>query len=45
MAAAKEILEQVMAKLEFSVRVEIAAGETNRLNVVGEATRRKLSAH
>jgi spoIIIJ-associated protein len=36
MAAAKEILEQVMAKLEFSVRVEIAAGETNRLNVVGE---------
>jgi spoIIIJ-associated protein len=36
MAAAKEILEQVMAKLEFNVRVEIAAGETNRLNVVGE---------
>jgi spoIIIJ-associated protein len=36
MAAAKEILEQVMARLEFTVRVEIAAGETNRLNVVGE---------
>ena len=36
MAAAQEILEQVMAKLEFKVRVEIAAGETNRLNVVGE---------
>jgi spoIIIJ-associated protein len=36
MAAAKEILEQVMAKLEFNVRVEIAEGETNRLNVVGE---------
>jgi spoIIIJ-associated protein len=36
MAAAKEILEQVMIRLEFNVRVEIAAGETNRLNVVGE---------
>jgi spoIIIJ-associated protein len=36
MAAAKEILEQVMTRLEFNVRVEIAAGETNRLNVVGE---------
>ena len=36
MAAAKEILEQVMSMLEFNVRVEIAAGETNRLNVVGE---------
>ncbi len=36
MAAAKEILEQVMTRLEFKVRVEIAAGETNRLNVVGE---------
>ena len=36
MAAAKEILEQLMAQLEFDVRVEIKAGETNRLNVVGE---------
>jgi len=36
MAAAKEILEQIMSQLEFKVRVEIAAGETNRLNVVGE---------
>jgi spoIIIJ-associated protein len=36
MAAAKEILEQIMAQLEFNVRVEIAEGETNRLNVVGE---------
>ena len=36
MAAAKEILEQIMTQLEFNVRVEIAAGETNRLNVVGE---------
>ena len=36
MAAAKEILEQVMAMLEFDVKVEIKAGETNRLNVVGE---------
>ena len=36
MAAAKEILEQIMSQLEFNVRVEVAAGETNRLNVVGE---------
>jgi spoIIIJ-associated protein len=36
MAAAKEILEQIMARLEFNVSVEVAAGETNRLNVVGE---------
>jgi predicted RNA-binding protein Jag len=36
MAAAKEILEQIMSQLEFNVRVEIAAGETNRLNVIGE---------
>ena len=35
-AAAKEILEQIMSQLEFNVRVEIAEGETNRLNVVGE---------
>ena len=35
MAAAKEILEQVMAMLEFDVKVEIKAGETNRLNVIG----------
>lgn len=36
MAAAKEILEHIMAQLDFDVRVEITAGETNRLNVVGE---------
>jgi spoIIIJ-associated protein len=36
MAAAKEILEHLMAQLGFDVRVEIKAGETNRLNVVGE---------
>jgi spoIIIJ-associated protein len=36
MVAAKEILEQIMSQLEFNVRVEIKAGETNRLNVVGE---------
>jgi spoIIIJ-associated protein len=35
MAAAKEILEQLMAKLDFDVKVEIKAGETNRLNVIG----------
>ncbi len=36
MAAAKEILEQIMSQLEFNVRIEIAEGDTNRLNVVGE---------
>jgi spoIIIJ-associated protein len=36
MAAAKEILEHIMAQLEFNVLVEIKGGETNRLNVVGE---------
>ena len=36
MAAAKEILEQLMSQLGFNVLVEIKAGETNRLNVVGE---------
>jgi spoIIIJ-associated protein len=36
MATAKEILEQLMTQLGFDVRVEIKAGETNRLNVVGE---------
>ena len=36
MAAAKEILEQLMGMLDFHVIVEIKAGETNRLNVVGE---------
>ena len=36
MAAAKEILEQLMSQLGFNVRVEIKVGETNRLNVAGE---------
>jgi spoIIIJ-associated protein len=41
MAAAKEILEQLMAQLDFHVRVEIKAGDTNRLNVVGEGTEKE----
>jgi spoIIIJ-associated protein len=41
MAAAKEILEQLMAQLDFHVRVEIKAGETNRLNVVGEGAEKE----
>ena len=36
LAAAKEILEQLMSYLGFAVRVEIKAGETNRLNVAAE---------
>ena len=35
MAAAKEILEELMPRLDFDVTVEIKAGETNRLNVIG----------
>jgi spoIIIJ-associated protein len=35
MAAAREILEHLMARLDFDVKVEIKAGETNRLNVIG----------
>ncbi|MGD0020151.1 MAG: RNA-binding cell elongation regulator Jag/EloR [Candidatus Limnocylindrales bacterium] len=41
MAAAKEILEQLMAQLDFHVTVEIRAGETNRLNVVGEGSEKE----
>jgi spoIIIJ-associated protein len=41
MAAAKEILEQLMTMLDFQVRVEIKAGETNRLNVVGEGSEKE----
>jgi spoIIIJ-associated protein len=36
MAAAKVILEQLMTRLDFNVKVEVEGGETNRLNVVGE---------
>jgi spoIIIJ-associated protein len=41
LAAAKEILEQLMAHLGFHVLVEIKAGETNRLNVVGEGSEKE----
>jgi spoIIIJ-associated protein len=41
MAVAKEILEQLMAQLDFHVRVEIKAGDTNRLNVVAEASEKE----
>jgi spoIIIJ-associated protein len=42
MAAAKEILEQLMAHLEFDVKVEIKPGETNRLNVSGEGEEKEV---
>ncbi len=42
MAAAKEILEQLMAHLEFDVKVEIKPGETNRLNVSGEGDEKEV---
>jgi spoIIIJ-associated protein len=41
LAAAKEILEELMSYLGFDVRVEIKAGETNRLNVVGEGSEKE----
>jgi spoIIIJ-associated protein len=36
LAAGKEILENLMRLMEFEVAVEIRAGETSRLNVIGE---------
>lgn len=42
MAAAKEILERLMALLEFDVKVEIQPGETNRLNVSGEGDEKEV---
>jgi spoIIIJ-associated protein len=36
LAAGKEILENLMRLMEFDVAVEIRAGETSRLNVIGE---------
>ena len=41
LAAAKEILEKLMAMLDFQVRVEIKDGETSRLNVVGEGAEKE----
>jgi len=36
LAAGKSILEKLMSHLGFDVRVEVDAGETSRLNVVGD---------
>jgi spoIIIJ-associated protein len=36
LAAGKEILENLMALLDFAVRVEVRVGDTSRLNVVGD---------
>jgi spoIIIJ-associated protein len=36
LAAGKDILENLMRLMEFEVAVEIRAGETSRLNVIGE---------
>ena len=41
LAAAKEILEQLMEMLGFEVQVEIKPGETSRLNVVGEGAEKE----
>jgi spoIIIJ-associated protein len=41
LAAGKQILEHLMTHLGFEVKVEVAAGETSRLNVVGEGDERE----
>ena len=41
LAAGKAILEQLMTHLGFDVKVEVAAGETSRLNVVGDGDERE----
>jgi spoIIIJ-associated protein len=41
LAAGKAILEQLMTHLGFDVRVEVQAGETSRLNVVGDGDERE----
>ena len=41
LAAGKAILEQLMTHLGFDVRVEVEAGETSRLNVVGDGDERE----
>jgi spoIIIJ-associated protein len=41
LAAAKEILEQLMEMIGFEVQVEIKPGETSRLNVVGEGAEKE----
>ena len=40
LAAGKEILEELMGHLGFDVRVEVATGDTSRLNVVGDGDER-----
>jgi spoIIIJ-associated protein len=37
LAAGREILEELMRHLGFDVRIEVEAGDTSRLNVVGNA--------
>ena len=41
LAAGKVILEQLLEHMSYDVRVEVEAGETSRLNVVGEAAERE----
>lgn len=42
LAVAKEILAEIMARMGFRVRINVIAGETSRLNVVGEGGRQSL---
>lgn len=44
LAVAKEILAELMARMGFRVRIDVIAGETSRLNVVGEGGRQSLGA-
>lgn len=44
LAAAREILAELMARMGFRVRIDVIAGETSRLNIVGEGGRQSLGA-
>jgi spoIIIJ-associated protein len=44
LAAGKEILEELMRHLGFSVRVEVETGDTSRLNVVADGDREALGS-
>lgn len=44
LAVAKEILAELMARMDIRARIDVIAGETSRLNIVGEGGRQALGA-
>jgi spoIIIJ-associated protein len=44
LAVAREILAELMARMGLRVRIDVIAGETSRLNIVGEGGRQSLGA-